>query len=516
MSWNQERRKPIGGFGQTISKEPLTAKGSPDLGGFFDYSPPSIPWPYYAVAILLGFEAFFSFGIPRLILLPLSAILFLTLISKSISSPLPAMMAMVVYIPYAKAVSGNMGGIIPGLNYTSVLILCMLIGTLSRTRETETVPSLPLESSFRRIVLLFCVFGALSVLHTEIVYQWPISYAIVEYKRWIDPFLIFFLFSYLVRTREEAKLLLYLMAINLAIIGIGSIWEHHMLAIKHHRVRLGGIAGQANQLGAFYTNYLFILLGFFFMKGIGRIKRGFFALGFWGCLLGLFATQSRGDALAFVATMLIFFFFKSRPLFFGVILGIVFLAVNIQFLPSGLRARLQHTVVHRDSYGFNDSSGTLDKSARTRLALWKGAINMIESHPVFGVGYKMFPENIYEYVPHNDETADLPLKKRDGHNAYLMIGAELGLPALITFLVILGYMVRIMYVALRASYDPFWKIMSISGFCSVLSLMMTNMFGSRVISLVLAGYLWGILAIMLKVPRWAAEERAKVEQRKAA
>jgi hypothetical protein len=39
--------------------------------------------------------------------------------------------------------------------------------------------------------------------------------------------------------------------------------------------------------------------------------------------------------------------------------------------------------------------------------------------------------------------------------------------------------------------------------------MLTNMFGSRVISLVLSGYLWGILAIMLKVPRWAEEERAK-------
>ena len=509
MSLKNEGKKLSKGFGQRISQEPLSVKGLPANGEYFDFSLPSIPWAYYAIAILLGFEAFFSFGIPRLILLPLSAIIFITLLSKSIRSPLPAMMAMVIYIPYAKAISGNMGGLIPGLNYTTVLILIVIIGTLSRSRDTEKVPSIPLESSFRRIVLLFCAFGAFSVLHTEIVYQWPISHAIVEYKRWIDPFLIFFLFSYLVRSQEEAKLLLYLMAISLVIIGIGSLWEHHTLAIKHHRVRLGGIAGQANQLGAFYTNYLFILLGFFFMKGIGRIKRGFFALGFWGCLLGLFATQSRGDALAFVVTIIIFFFFKSRPLFFGIILGIIFLAVNIQFLPSGLRARIQHTVVHRDSYGFTSSSGILDGSARTRLALWEGAINMIETHPVFGVGYKLFPEYIYDYVPHNDETAGLPLKKRDGHNAYLMIGAELGLPALITFLVILGYMIRIMYVAWRASPDPFWKTISISGFCSVLSLMMTNMFGSRVISLVLAGYLWGMLAIMLKVPRWAEEKRSR-------
>ena len=478
--------------------------------GYFDYSLPSIPWAYYAVAILLGFEAFFSFGIPRLLLLPLSAIIFVLLASKTMGNPLPAMMAMIVYIPYTKAVAGNMGGLIPGLNYTTVLMLMMIVGTYSRTQDKDSPPPLPLESTFRRIVLLFCAFGALAVLHTDIGFaQKTITQSIVDYKRWVDPFLIFFLFSYLIRTKEEAKVLLYLMAISLVVIGVGSLWQHHELALRNHRIRLKGIAGQANQMGAFYSNYMFLLLGFFSMKGIGRIKRGLFALGFWGCLLGLFATQSRGDTLALVAGVLLFFLFRSRLLFFAVIGGIAFLALNIQFLPAGLRARIQHSVVHQDSNGFNSGSERLDKSARTRLALWHGAVKMIMAHPMFGVGYKMFPEYIFHYVSHNEETADLPLWHRDGHNAYLMIGAELGLPALLLFLVILGYMLRIMYVAWRASPDPFWKTISVSGFCAILSLMVTNMFGSRVISLVLAGYLWTMMAIMLKVPRWAEEERTK-------
>lgn len=471
-----------------------------------DFTIPFIPWPYYAIAIILGFDAFFSFGIPRLILLPLSAALFISLAIKSVGTPLPAMMALIVYIPYAKAVSGNMGGFLPGLNYTTALMLIVILGMYSRVQGIQVETALPLEARFRRLVLLFCFVGAISVIHTDVVFAgWSVFTAIVDYKRWVDPFLVFFLFSYLVRTREEGKVLIYLMAVSMVVVGIGSLYEHHALAERTHRIRLKGIAGQANQMGAFYANYMFLILGFLWMKGLPTVKKSIFALGFWGCLLGLFATESRGDALALVAGMLLFFFLRNRLLFFGVVAGIIFLAVNIQFLPSGLRARIQHTVVHRDPYGFSDSSGQLDASARTRLALWQGAANMIMSHPILGVGYKMFPEYIYQYVPHNEETARLPLRHRDGHNAYLMIGAEMGAPALFLFLILLLYMFRIMWRAYRAAPDPFWKTVSVCGLCAVSSLVLTNVFGSRVISLVLAGYLWALLAILLKVPKWAKE-----------
>lgn len=468
---------------------------------------PEVSWPYYAVAVLLGFDAFFSVGIPRLILLPLSAVIFISLVFKSVGSPLPAMMALVVYIPYAKAVSGNMGGAVTGLNYTTVLMLIVIMGMYSRSQGTQMESPLPMESAFRRLVVIFCVMGAFSVIHTDMVFvKWSIFTAIVDYKRWVDPFLVFFLFSYLVRTREEGKVLIYLMAVSMVVVGIGSLWEHHVLAGRSHRIRLKGIAGQANQMGAFYANYIFLILGFFVMKGIGTFKRSLFALGFFGCLLGLFATESRGDALALVGGMMLFFFLRNKLLFFGVVAGIAFLALNIQFLPSGLRARIQHTVTHRDPYGFETGSGQLDASARTRLALWSGAANMIMQHPFIGVGYKMFPEYIYQYVPHNADTDRLPLRHRDGHNAYLMIGAEMGMPTLLLFLIILVFMLRIGLRAYRASRDPFWKTMSVCALCAVLSLIMTNMFGSRVISLMLAGYLWALLAILLKVPKWEEEQ----------
>lgn len=479
-----------------------------------DFDVPKIHWSYYLVAIILGIDAFFSVGIPRLVLLPISAIIFISLGVKSLSSPLPAMMALIIYIPYAKAVAGNMGGFLPGLNYTTALMAMVILGTYSRVQGTQTDDPLPLETTFRRLVLIFCIMGAIAVLHTDIVFaQWSVFTAIVDYKRWIDPFLIFFLFSFLVRTEEEAKVLIYLMAVSLVIVGIGSLYEHHQLAERSHRIRLKGIAGQANQMGAFYANYMFIILGFIWIRCFSKKKKALFALGFWGCLLGLFATQSRGDFLALVIGMLVFLFLKNRFMFVGAVIAILFVSVNIQYLPSGLRARIQHTVVHRDPYGFqNNSSGTLDASARTRLALWKGAVNMISAHPIMGVGYKMFPQYIYQYVPKTEDTANLPLRKRDGHNAYLMIGAELGLPALFLFLILLGFMFKICIRAYRASKDPFWNTVSVCVLCSVFSLTLTNLFGSRVISLVLAGYLWALLAILLKLPKWAAGKNPELPQ----
>ena len=61
-----------------------------------NFSVPFVLWPYYVMAIILSFGAFFSVGISRLILLPLSAVLFLSLSLKSVGAPLRGMMVRAV------------------------------------------------------------------------------------------------------------------------------------------------------------------------------------------------------------------------------------------------------------------------------------------------------------------------------------------------------------------------------------------------------------------------------------
>jgi O-antigen ligase len=473
---------------------------------------PPISLTVYFLAILLGFIASFDVSVPRPIMLLGSAMIFIPLFFKSLQYPLPALMALIVYIPYSKAVSGNLGGAVTGLNFTTAIMLLCFLSASAVSRKSAPLTVLPDERSFRHLVILFCILGAFSVIHTDISSSGfgPIS-ALVDYKRWLDPFLVFFVFSYLLKTEEDGRLLVTLMAMSLVVIGLGTFEEHRINGMAHHLVRLTGIAQQANQMGAFYSNYLMIMIAFFMMKGLGLRRRFFLFFGLGGCLLGLFMTESRGDALSMAIALMFFFFIRSRILFLGVVALLAVAILNAQYLPGGLGTRLQRTVVHQDANSL-DQRTTLDASARTRLALWKGATAMIESHPIFGVGYKMFQSNIYRYVPKNDETAHLSLRKRDAHNAYLLIGAEMGIPTLLVFIYLIFSMFRVSFYSFWVSTDRFWKLVCLGTASTVISLAITNIFGSRFNSMIVTGYLWALLAIILKIPIW---QMNKMSQQKS-
>ncbi len=56
-------------------------------------------------------------------------------------------------------------------------------------------------------------------------------------------------------------------------------------------------------------------------------------------------------------------------------------------------------------------------------------MNMIKKHPFLGIGYGSFPYFIMEYSEIEVE--------RDAHNTYLRIAAEMGIPALLIFLLLI-------------------------------------------------------------------------------
>ena len=72
-----------------------------------------------------------------------------------------------------------------------------------------------------------------------------------------------------------------------------------------------------------------------------------------------------------------------------------------------------------------------DASANDRLYLWNIALSLIPAHPVFGIG----PDNFPLYAPNTP------------HNAYLQVGCEIGLPALMVYVAIL---LTGLYAAARA------------------------------------------------------------------
>lgn len=76
-----------------------------------------------------------------------------------------------------------------------------------------------------------------------------------------------------------------------------------------------------------------------------------------------------------------------------------------------------------------------DVSSQQRILYWENGMEMIQQHPWFGVGY-------YNYIPYYEKYysedmlyshAELP------HNIFIQVGAELGIPALLVYMLMIVY-----------------------------------------------------------------------------
>ena len=138
----------------------------------------------------------------------------------------------------------------------------------------------------------------------------------------------------------------------------------------------------------------------------------------------------------------------------------------------------------------NFSEQTLEISSRKRIDIWRGAIAMIQDHPYFGVGYGLFSNIIPYYYPGG---------KIDAHNTYLIIAAEMGIPALIIFLWIVWIVFRNTLRLYKTTRDPFAKALALGFLGGIFGLLMSNMFGSRLDSQEVSGYFWILAALIVRL-----------------
>ncbi len=116
--------------------------------------------------------------------------------------------------------------------------------------------------------------------------------------------------------------------------------------------------------------------------------------------------------------------------------GAPFLVIIVLSLCASAFWQFQHTeheyVVIRRAF----SAGNVnDFSWRNRVAAWEGALQIMAEHPVLGAGWNQ-PESLHDHYYSSlkvDEVANIQL------NDYLMLGATLGVPALICFGCISGF-----------------------------------------------------------------------------
>ena len=150
-------------------------------------------------------------------------------------------------------------------------------------------------------------------------------------------------------------------------------------------------------------------------------------------LVVILRTQSRGaflGVMAATAPAIIPMLLKQLRLAIG--LGIVVTLVISFAIPPKTWDRLSGmtTLISTETTENRNGGNELDSSSAQRLEILKTGWHIFLDHPIFGMGLGTYPLACNMYAPE--------LGKRDTHNTYLNLAAELGLPGLLIWCTLIG------------------------------------------------------------------------------
>ncbi len=402
------------------------------------------------------------------------------------------------YLPFNRAYPL---AFVPGLNGSNAVLL-MGLGALvvSRLRGRGGRPGL---IGFERLLLLYMVLGLVGAMNGALASRWGfLAYTLFFYRNWASPILQFFLVRGLLRERRDVMPLLAVLAMA-TVLSAACAWRDGIDARGGRSIddqRVGSVQGQANNMGAFLAYYGAPLLAFAVRSGPLK-RRALAVAAFLLCARAIIFTYSRGALLA-LASGSAAIVGLSHPLGLVAIGGTVLTAQAVPgLLPDSIRARFGHTV--KDTEIYDDSMvASLDKSSALRLNLWQGGLEIWQRHPLFGVGLARYSQEIDRYTP----LAIQPGDPRDAHNAYILTGAELGLPALATLVALLIWYGCAGLASWWRGRDDTEKTLALVCLGSLGALIPSCMFGSRLADDALIAPFWALMGALFAVRTLPSEE----------
>jgi O-antigen ligase len=411
----------------------------------------------------------------------------------------------VAYLPYSRAYPLPVGGI-TGANLTNLLLVLVFLTWLSgrfgaapRKRLRVGAPEL-IAAAYVAVASLSAVTAKLGGAETFDV--------VLDYRAWLAPILLFFLVRATVRQRQEIAALVLVMAWTTALIGGITWWEGIDRSTRGsiEAARVKGLMMQANQMGAFLVYYGVPLLAYALTLRPWRRGLPYFA-GYLVAMRAMLFTFSRGAYLAFVAGSAVVALLRN-PLYLVAAAGggVAAVAAFPGLIPDSVRERLDSTTQEGTQTG---EAATLDRSSVLRLVIWKGAARMIAERPLQGVGLGQFPQLIGRYT-------ELPLAKtdpHDAHNAFVLVAAEMGIPALLLLLLFLGALAATAvdtYFRRRLAPD---RPLALACVGLVVSVCVSCMLGSRFSDESMIGYAWVLAGLTVVVARLPAPSGAATRSR---
>ncbi len=196
-----------------------------------------------------------------------------------------------------------------------------------------------------------------------------------------------------------------------------------------------------------------------------RTGRGRRILSLLLLVAALVFTWSRGAFVAlFMALLLFVLLAAKKPFrwFFG--LGLL-LPNLLLFAPDSLAKRISSI--------FSVFGGSVDSSVYYRFKVWRSSLLLFLDNVWGGIGVS--PENFQKsYLPYAVSGAEVA---EHSHNLFLQIGIEMGVFALLAFLLLLVFALR--KVLSPPSHDPLdtrYPVIGIGAFCSLFALLVFGIF----------------------------------------
>ena len=444
----------------------------------------SILWFLLIPAVFILIIMLTDIKLPGWALYGFFGILGIILFIKSLRDAEWALASFALYMPLSKII---VVPIAPGINGTNLFILLLIISWRFNAHKNR----LPLigEFPYIKIVKWFGIVSCFSVV-TLIFTDGGLSYlledVLEEYKGWVDQFIIFFLFLALIRDGAMAKrIVVYLMLGFLIVLLMGiqeTLDKGGLSSIEKSRVL--GPQLQPNDFGAFLVYNIAPFIG------ISIIYMSKFRI--WALLpmYAVFAkvlitTFSRAAYIGFALAAIMAAYIRGKTFFVVVgLIGMIVIFSFPQLIPQSIQARFAHTT------GTGIHSQKVDKSSGNRFVLWNAAIEMSIESPILGKGFNGFPLLKSSYT-------ERYVKESDTHNMYLFISSQMGIPALILFLLILYRHYTMSAFLARFSDDRFVRAIGIGGVAMVAGVAAINMFGSRMVNIEVCGYFWIYLAVLM-------------------
>lgn len=136
-----------------------------------------------------------------------------------------------------------------------------------------------------------------------------------------------------------------------------------------------------------------------------------------------------------------------------------------------------------------------------RISIYKNAINMIEHHPVIGVGVNTFSRNYLKYKlpePDNAKSADAVY----AHNIYLHMAGEIGLLGLGAFLYFIYIFFRQGFIVYKKLDNGYLKIVAASLLACILAFLFNGLTETSLYYPVVVMIFWYLIGLSLALEKF--------------